>query len=166
MLTPEGIALIGAPLLQGAQFSDVRETVFTMLDALVDGDNGNWQERTLKGAETLTFSFNGPGQAILTDINFNSNTLAYTNVAKWIGGSAPGALSGTQSFIWRMTDLATAWVTSTAYVIDDYVSESGLNYVCLEAHTSGVFATDLAANKWILLQQSGVVVGQLVGDIS
>jgi hypothetical protein len=166
MLTPEGIPLIGQPFLNGALLTDIRETVFHMPDALVDGDNGNWQERTLMGAETLTFNFNGPGQAILNDINFNSNTLSYANVAKWIGGSAPGALADTQSFIWRMTDLADAWVTSTSYVINDYVSESGLNYVCLEAHTSGVFATDLAANKWILLEQSGVVIGQLVGSIA
>ncbi len=43
-----------------------------------------------------------------------------------------------------------AWVTSTAYVIGDLVIESDTNYVCIESHTSGTFATDLAADKWEL----------------
>ncbi|KAA3649395.1 MAG: hypothetical protein DWQ11_18815 [Proteobacteria bacterium] len=41
-----------------------------------------------------------------------------------------------------------AWVTSTAYAIGDLVAESGANYYCVEAHTSGTFATDLSAGKW------------------
>ena len=41
-----------------------------------------------------------------------------------------------------------AWVTSTSYSIGDTVSESGKGYVCLTAHTSGTFATDLSAGKW------------------
>jgi hypothetical protein len=41
-----------------------------------------------------------------------------------------------------------AWQTSTAYVVGDLVVEAGTNYYCEEAHTSGTFATDLAAGKW------------------
>lgn len=44
---------------------------------------------------------------------------------------------------------ATAWQTATAYVVGDYVSQSGTIYYCIVAHTSGTFATDLAANKWV-----------------
>lgn len=44
--------------------------------------------------------------------------------------------------------LADAWVTVTPYVIGDFVRESSKRYKCLIAHTSGVFATDLAAAKW------------------
>lgn len=45
---------------------------------------------------------------------------------------------------------STAWATSTAYVAGDlvYRSDDGNVYVCLEGHTSGTFATDLAAEKW------------------
>jgi hypothetical protein len=43
-----------------------------------------------------------------------------------------------------------AWVTSTAYTINDNVRESGVAYVCIVAHTSGTFATDLAAAKWAI----------------
>lgn len=46
---------------------------------------------------------------------------------------------------------ATAWVTSTAYAAGVNVAINGLVYRCLVAHTSGVFATDLAAGKWVFV---------------
>lgn len=44
---------------------------------------------------------------------------------------------------------ADAWVTSTAYVVDDWVVESAVIYRCITAHTSdaSTFATDSA--KWV-----------------
>jgi hypothetical protein len=44
-----------------------------------------------------------------------------------------------------------AWVTATAYVLNDLVESNDGVYVCLTAHLSGVFATDLSAGKWQLL---------------
>ena len=44
----------------------------------------------------------------------------------------------------------TAWVTSTAYALGNLVTQGGNYYRCLVAHTSGVFATDLGAGKWVL----------------
>jgi len=41
------------------------------------------------------------------------------------------------------------WLTATPYVVEDMRYESNLVYQCMEAHTSGVFATDAAAGKWI-----------------
>jgi hypothetical protein len=49
-----------------------------------------------------------------------------------------------------------AWVTATAYTAydssvptdADYVTQGGVTYICLVSHTSGTFATDLAALKW------------------
>lgn len=43
------------------------------------------------------------------------------------------------------------WVTTTAYSVKDVVTQSSNTYICAVAHTSGVFATDLAASKWVLL---------------
>jgi hypothetical protein len=51
-----------------------------------------------------------------------------------------------------------AWVTATSYAVGppaDYVSQGGSSYQCLVAHTSGTFATDLAAGKWGLVAQAG-----------
>ncbi len=44
-----------------------------------------------------------------------------------------------------------AWVTTTAYLADDSVYSGSSLYRCITAHTSGTFATDLAAGKWGLL---------------
>ena len=50
----------------------------------------------------------------------------------------------------RYTD--TLWLTATAYVAGDLVLfTDGHVYKCLTAHTSGTFATDLAATKWLLV---------------
>jgi len=51
-------------------------------------------------------------------------------------------------YIYFVTD-PDAWATSTAYKIGDYVLQSNEIYFCLTAHTSGTFATDLAADKWV-----------------
>jgi hypothetical protein len=46
----------------------------------------------------------------------------------------------------------TAWVTATAYTVGDVRTVSSLEcYRCIVAHTSGTFATDLAALKWVLM---------------
>ena len=41
-----------------------------------------------------------------------------------------------------------AWQTATYYKVGQLVSNSGNYYRCLVAHTSGTFATDLAAGDW------------------
>ena len=51
------------------------------------------------------------------------------------------------------------WATSTAYAKNELVRNSSAtipgSYVCLIAHTSGTFATDLAAGKWGLYVADG-----------
>ena len=43
------------------------------------------------------------------------------------------------------------WVTAVNYSTQDIVRQGNAYYFCIAAHTSGVFATDLAANKWALI---------------
>ncbi len=50
-----------------------------------------------------------------------------------------------------------AWLTTTVYALKDVVTQSNITYICAVAHTSGVFATDLAALKWVALN-SGTTV--------
>ncbi len=50
----------------------------------------------------------------------------------------------------RSYPLWTAWATTTAYTVGDVVKESSLYYRCAANHTSGTFATDLAAVLWVL----------------
>ena len=40
------------------------------------------------------------------------------------------------------------WVTATAYAVNDTVEYGGSGYICIVAHTSGTFATDLTNGKW------------------
>lgn len=56
-----------------------------------------------------------------------------------------------------------SWATTTAYVVGDVVSQSGLRYLAAVAHTSGTFATDLAAGKWIALDVSDAELAALAG---
>lgn len=42
-----------------------------------------------------------------------------------------------------------AWGTARAYAAKDLVTQGTGTYVCAVTHTSGVFATDLAAGKWV-----------------
>ena len=58
-----------------------------------------------------------------------------------------------------------AWLTATAYVAGppaSLVVQGGESYVCLVSHTSGTFATDLAASKWIKIVNKGT--GDVVGS--
>lgn len=48
-----------------------------------------------------------------------------------------------------------AWLTATVYALNDLATFGGNAYVCAVAHTSGDFATDLAASKWGLFVAQG-----------
>lgn len=54
------------------------------------------------------------------------------------------------------------WVTATAYAQSDLVTNGTGTYVCAVAHTSGVFATDLAAGKWITLFDSSAIAASSI----
>lgn len=43
------------------------------------------------------------------------------------------------------------WTTATSYSTQDIVRYTNAYYYCVAAHTSGTFATDLAAGKWTLV---------------
>ena len=46
------------------------------------------------------------------------------------------------------------WSTATIYSVKDVVrGPDGLTYVALTAHTSGVFATDVSAGRWMALNR-------------
>jgi len=61
------------------------------------------------------------------------------------------------------------WVTSTVYALNDAVYEStnGQSYLCVVAHTSGTFSTDLTSVYWELMVQKGAdgANGTGVGDV-
>ena len=42
-----------------------------------------------------------------------------------------------------------AWATGNIYSVGNYVREASVTYYCTTAHTSGTFAADLAAGRWV-----------------
>lgn len=47
------------------------------------------------------------------------------------------------------------WVTSTAYTVGQVRLQNGTLYMVNTAHTSGTFATDLAASRWVVARMRG-----------
>jgi hypothetical protein len=84
---------------------------------------------------------------------------AVQRAQKTLGFDSAGAptLLG-QTFVWRGS-----WVTATSYSVSDVVKQGadGSLYLCLVGHTSGTFATDLAANRWVLMVDLSTV-GQFI----
>lgn len=62
-----------------------------------------------------------------------------------------------RSYLWNFATirlpLVSTWVTAAVYAIGQYVWTNSLLYKCAIAHTSGTFATDLAAVKWTLVTE-------------
>jgi hypothetical protein len=59
----------------------------------------------------------------------------------------PGTDGGTP--YWQILQNIYSWATSTDYTAGQFVLQSGVSYLVLLDHTSGTFATDLAANKLV-----------------
>lgn len=57
-----------------------------------------------------------------------------------------------------------AWTTTTAYKVNNIVTEAGNTYICLIDHTSGTFSTDLSNLKWQILAEKGAA-GAGTGDM-
>ena len=76
------------------------------------------------------------------DCVFNSTSLKLTiyDGAVWKDAGGAGGVS--------------LGLTANPYIINDVVIESDRIYRCLVAHTSGTFATDLAASRWVEVSAS------------
>lgn len=61
----------------------------------------------------------------------------------------PTALSSTTLALMGAWNPRGVWASATAYAVRDLIAgPDGITYVCAVAHTSGIFATDLAASRW------------------
>lgn len=65
---------------------------------------------------------------------------------------------------WTKNAAGYAWLTSTAYIVGNFVTNAEDGYLCVIAHTSGTFATDLAAGRWVRI--SGVSYSKLASTAS
>jgi hypothetical protein len=60
----------------------------------------------------------------------------------------------------------TPWETATEYTTVSTVFHEAIFYTCLVAHTSGTFATDLAAGKWLLVADLSVAAALADGSVT
>lgn len=60
---------------------------------------------------------------------------------------------------------APAWLTGRAYTVGHAVTHEGSVYRCLLDHTAGTFATDLAANRWVLWT-GGVICLEYISKVT
>lgn len=58
------------------------------------------------------------------------------------------------------------WLTSTVYAVGDVVEQSSNSYVCSSAHTSGTFATDKSAGKWVTIYMPLSTAGMTAALVS
>jgi hypothetical protein len=132
-------------------------TLKTVSSGFLSNDQLNSNFTALNTALNNTLSLDGSTpNAMGADLDMNGNDLlnvgSFQTDSLTVGGSVlVNAVSVPQ---WKGP-----WVTITAYVKNDMVSNSGNSYICVVAHTSGTFATDLAAVKWQILAQKGTTGG-------
>ena len=100
---------------------------------------------------TLSLDGSTPN-AMNADLDLNSNNINNVNTVNASAYKLNGVSITATVFV---PDWKGAWATTTDYVLNDIVLEDNVTYICLEAHTAGTFATDLAANKWEIFAGSG-----------
>jgi len=109
------------------------------LDTVGDGKFGTIKilgiskEHPYKSSHPQHYSFNITSEGIVLDESVSESSLYVEHI------EAPPIFS------------STAWATATSYVVGDVRLQTNDCYYCLTAHTSGTFATDLAAAKWLVL---------------
>lgn len=94
------------------------------------------------------------GSAGATGTNGTNGSAGATGLTGATGTAGSAGATGAVPF-----GTLAPWVTATAYSATapaSYVSINGSSYVCLTGHTSGTFATDLAAAKWGLVASAGL----------
>lgn len=86
-----------------------------------------------KSSNPVFYDFSITNDGVVVDDTVNESSLWVAHI------EAPPVLNHTE------------WVTATPYVVGDVRFQTADCYYCLVNHTSGVFATDLANAKWVLL---------------
>jgi hypothetical protein len=109
------------------------------------------------------FQASNPSKPLPADkieIEFNNLELTTDEIITNLGliqksdGTLANGIVKVESLATELTiglESPTAWANGTVYTVNQTVIESNKLYRCDIAHTSGVFATDLAAGKWVLV---------------
>lgn len=115
------------------------------LKSELKGDKGDTGTAATVDAGTTTTGVAGSDASV---VNSGTTSAAVFDFTIPRGDKGEKGDTGTAGADGQSCNWKGAWVTSTAYVLQDIVSINSAAYVCVTAHTSGTFATDLAAGKW------------------
>ena len=96
--------------------------------------------------------------AIETALDETQNSLALIQRSDGLLANSavhPAALStSTLQLISTNWTIKGAWVTGTAYALNEVVIQNDTLYICVIAHTSGTFSTDLSSSRWTAISAS------------
>lgn len=123
---------------------------------------GDWMEGVVSSYIEFT---DDSGATLTVDIDLSSGGSGTSN--DWIiniagqpgaagAAGADGADGGPGA--WSALSVWTTGISYTATPPASLVSHDGSTYVCAISHTSGTFATDLAAGKWLIVVESVPIV--------
>ncbi len=139
-----------------------RPSVTTISSGFASNTQLNTNFTAIRDAFDNTLSLDGSTpNAMQADLDLNGNQILNAGVIETSGLTINGQ---------QITDIASvpewrgAWLTGTSYVVNDLVKQAGSSYICLVAHTSGTFSTDLTAVKWELFAEKGAA-GAGTGDM-
>lgn len=115
-------------------------------------------KRAVKGFAALD-----PDQDVTSTAVASAQT--YAAEAEAAQAAAEAAQAAAQAAENTLIEWRGVWQTATAYAPSDLIRDSNNDtYVCLVAHTSGTFATDLSAARWQLFVPKGSA-GAGTGDL-
>lgn len=103
---------------------------------------------------TLSLDGSTPN-AMGADLDMNGNDISNAKDISLTGNLVIDGVNFVPTSATTVPDWEGAWATSTAYAVNDLVREDGNVYICLVAHTSGTFSTDLSNSLWELFAQKG-----------
>ena len=113
---------------------------------------------------TITGTLTVDGEDLSSLVDAASEAAASAAAALASENAAAASESAVLAVEASLPDWKGAWLTATAYATGDLVREDGSTYICLIAHTSGTFSTDLSAARWELFAQKGAS-GAGTGDM-
>jgi len=97
-------------------------------------------------ANTLSRDGSTPNN-MQSDLDMDSNDIlnatSITSQTITVGSAIIGGKEFDGTITWKAS-----WLTGTVYEYLDVVNKDGALYICLEAHTSDVFMTDLTNTRW------------------
>lgn len=139
-----------------------RPTIETLTAGYTSASSLNTIFQSILDALDNTISRDGSTpNSMSSDFDLNSNDLLNGGVINantlYVGGTKVTDSTFVPSW-------AGEWATATSYVVNDMVRQDGSTYICLVAHTSGTFSTDLSSSYWELFASKGSA-GDGTGDM-